>query len=536
MTKDILSIDPDWVEQIAAILQKYGVFAFAIISLVCIAVFYRDRILRFVFAAFFAVAAGAGAWIQIVPTGPLRIVAGNFGHFTVESEARVWSSDGRFFVAHRNHNPTSMRIDWVFFVANSSFGGDQPLSFSFQEKRRRVVLGNNLEKKEENAVLGGLFEIPTKYLGNEADKPVNGNLPFLPLSREIVDQDGTSILCFSGLKERICGKPIGGVVSAAPPAPTPVREGSLPRWLHDTLFPPAAAQRPDDPTTPAAVQAALMSSDPRRLAEVSKVIEKSPEAYAGVINTVLGRPLEASPYTARLAIVTALRNHYRAKALTYPDSASLAWLNDASWRRIVLDAFDRSDPLGESSRRLLRVLKTTQAKGVLDNTLDRVKAGVGASLDKCLDLLRQDVYVNWAMLSFANLKDAKQLTPERLLALGALLDEIAVTDDQGFADPFRLRVNYVKGALMLEAADALPAKDRAPFESLGLREMQRVKQGIDKIGLAALRPDYPVNPVELDKTNLFFARLSETKEVSLEPLREASTTAHNPYPSCKLGG
>lgn len=534
MTKDILGIDPNWVEQIAAILQKYGVFAFAIISLVCIAVFYKDRILRFLFAAFFAMAAGAGAWIQIVPTGPLRIVAGNFGHFTVESEARVWSSDSRFFVAHRNHNPTSMRIDWVFFVANSSFGGDQPLWFSFQEKRRRVVLGNNLEKKEENAVLDGLFEIPTKHLGSDADKPVNGSLPFLPLTREIVDQDGMSVLCFSGLRERICGKPIGGVVSAAPPAP--VREGSLPGWLHDTLFPSAAAQRPDDPATPAAVQAALMSSDPRRLAEVSRVIEKSPETYAAVINTVLNRPLETSPYTARLAIVTALRNHYRAKALTYPDSTSVAWLNELSWRRIVLDSFDRSDSLGESSRRVLRVLKTTQAKAVLDNTLDRVKASVGANLDKCLDLLRQDVYVNWAMLSFANLKDSKQLTRERLSALGTLLDEIAVTDDSGFDEPFRLRANYVKGALMLEAADALPAQDRAPFAALGLREMRRVKQGIDKIGLAALRPEYPVNPVELDKTTLFFARLAETKDVNLEPLREASTTAQNPYPSCKLGG
>lgn len=531
---------PSWIEQLAGTFQQFGFYGFAAAALVALVYFYKDPWLRGIFAALFVAGAVFSVVVTVYKKPSLRMIAGTFGAFPPDAEISASSTDQNFYIAHR-FDSSSVKVFWLYLVPDSPPIGGGGLSFSFYEKKRRAVLSNDLKPTFEVAQIGGDFDMPAAIL-----KPVDGKpVPYFPWTPLQQEEQGTKKICFegAGLAEKICGRPVKSTASLDRPARDGtsregVRHGALdlPGWLFDMVLPSAAAQSWPVQLAALPIEDSLKSSDARRWGEAAKEIAKAPAQNAALINDTMAQPVQTNTYTARLAIVTALRDYYRERNLVYADSTTFTWLNDTSWRRIVLDSFDRSDPLGDISRRLLRVSKSTQAKAVLDGTVTQLKTlpggqGIGA----CLDLLQQDIYVNWAMLSLPNLKSSSQVTPARINELASLLDPIGFADGAPLATAWRLRANYVMGSVILEAAEALPAADQAAYRSLGIAQLGKVKTAIDALGIQPLRSVYPINTAELDKTVAFFAYMAANgNKTNLALLREAVGGALNPYPSCKL--
>jgi hypothetical protein len=527
---DQQAMDAKTVEQIAAVLQDYGYFSFAAAALVALGVFRKDPMLRWVFAGVFVAAAITSAVVYIFIREPQRIAYGSFDAFNKEAEPSVTSTDANFYVAHR-FDSDNVQVDWLYLVpAAAPIVRD--IRFSFHVKKRKIVLATEpvAKKVEEIALIGGIFDLPSATFTSEKHKP----LPYFAWKKKLVEDEGGTKICFAGAKlpDKFCSRPIDADMSSASLPET--RHGSLLQRLLGGLLASAFAQPNVVALTGKALEDALTSTDTRRWAEATREIEKAPEAQAALINAALERPVQANTYTSRLAVVTAMRSYYVGKGLIYPDATTLAWLSDTSWRRIVLDSFDRSDALGDASRRVLRIAKSPQAKTVLDSTTAQVRTVGDAAFATCLDLLIQDIYGNWALLSLENMKNANSLSAARVKSLAGLLEPIAMAEGAALAEAYRLRANYLHGVLLLEASDSLGQAERQPIADAGIAELRKVKAVIDRLGLAALRPVYPVDPGELDKTNAFFSRMAETGTLSLEPLRSSSSPDQRPYPSCKL--
>lgn len=527
MEQQFKAFDVKPIGELAAILQQYGFYAFAAAALIALWIFRSDRVLSLTFLGMFVVAGAISVFLTVNKKPDLALVAGSFGSFARDAEPTATSSDSRFYAAHR-FDSNSVDVHWVYFLPDASaISNTDNLKFSFYEKRRKQVLGNNLEPTFETASLGGSFVLPAAtYMPTDGKRP-----PYFNWTRKVIDELGTQKVCFegTGLAARICGTD-STITSSERPAPHGVRYGGLLYWL----FSSAAAQEAERHLAALPTADALKSSDSRNWNEAAKTIAKAPAENAGLINDTLAQPIENNTYTARLAIVSALRGHYQDRGLVWPDSTTMGWLTNASWRRIVLDSFDRADPLGDMSRRLLRVGKSTQSKTVLDATLAQVKAIPGAAeFHRCLDLLQQDIYINWATLSLDNLKAAGRLAKGDIDALASLVEPITLDVPATTTNAFRLRANYIRGALLIEGAAVVSAAERATYEAAGIAALTKVKAAIDALGLATLRPLYYVNPGELNKTVAFFSYMAETNKVSVTPL-QGTAVLQNPYPSCKL--
>lgn len=540
MDKTVPGIDANWVEQIAATLQQYGFYGFAALSLAALVLFRTDDPkIRWVFVALFAGAAVISGFVFVAKPPP-RIVGGSFGEFASGAEPRATSPDPNFYAALRYNNET-VELKWLYIVPPQ----EQPLGadgfrFNFGEKIPMPKRDNNFNVVTEIIQLTNSFELPAASL-TTGDKP-----PFFKWTRSFDrDKNGVQTICFEGqgLKEKLCGKNFGTSASRGDPAvEPPARHGSLgpAGWLHAAFFPAAAAQGVPVLLSGPELREALLSSDTRRWGQASRSIEKSPAIDAGLINDVLTQPIEANTYTSRLAIVTALRNRYKDLNLVYPDAASFGWMTPASWRRVVLDSFDRGDPLGDMSRRLLRVAKSPQSKAALDDTLAQLKSRGVLDPTSCLELLRQDLYVNWAMLSLENLKKSNKLTPATLAPLVELLEPIGFANGGAERELYRLRANYIEGAVMLEAATSMPAASAAERKALaqaGTAELSKISSAIGKFGLTPVQKRYPVNQLELGKATGYLALPNLTggdPTAATVSMLRSDSEGQTPYPSCKL--
>jgi hypothetical protein len=541
MDQSLQAIDPTWIESIATTVDRYGYVGFAVLSLAATAAFYKDPVLRIAFGLVFVVAALFSGFLFLFNKEPLQILAGTFGEVPRDAEPSATSPNPHFYAAQR-HSPNTVQLDWVYIVPSpGQIAGATGLKFSYQERVAKTEVSNDGKLLSQMIPVYNSFELPEANFRPTDRRAV----PFFKWERSFDPDSGIKVICFSGdgLKVPLCGKPFGAVHigMGALGNPPLERHGSLgpTGWLLRLMFPAAAAQPGGSvpPLSGAALEEALLSPESRRWSEAAKVIEGSPSANATLVNRILARPIDTNTYSARLAIVTALRDHYRSKNLVYPDSTALSWMADSSWRRVILDSFDRSDPLGDVSRRLLRVSKSTQAKAALDNTLAQIKPLGGATLARCLDLLTQDIYVNWAFLSLENLKVADLSPFDTANKLGALLEPIGLPPGAGINEGFRLRADYTRAVVMLEAAATFSNADspqRKELEERGKVTILKVKEAIDRLGLTALRAVYPVQPAELDKAVDFVASLNKNGKIDLGVLREARSGVLAPYPSCKL--
>ncbi len=526
---DPSGLDVTSIQQIAGTLADFGIYGFAAVSVVgFLAV--KTRMAKAMFGAVFVV----GAALSIVkmylpppvPPEPVRFVRGDFGLFEPKALPKVLSLDKNFYVASREDGVYT-GVDWVMLFDKSVLEAGH-IVMSLYAPFEKKVAANDLTFKIEQAVKGGRFKVPLAPFSDPQRKQDD----WVKL-KIVSDQQNENSLCLAGepFKTPVCSERPQRSTSVNLPAPywNPTMLGGL----SIRLVAAAKAQTPGNAKLdPAALRRALSSNDIQQLQDASKAIEREPLAYKDVVTEVFSRPIGENSSADRLAIITGLRDKYRRERTVYPDSKTFSWIDDSTWRRMVLDSFDRADLLGEMSRRFLRTAKSPRAKEVLNATTQEAQAKL-PHLSVCLDLLIQDIYVNWAMLSLASLNDAKSITEGKVRMLAGLLSEIGFPSGGDLAVAHRLRANYLKAVVLLESAASLDLPAGNALQSEGIQAMKEMHQAVTRLGAPQVEKVYYGNAAELAKAAAFLKSLAETSAVKLDILRKDQGEAR-PYPSCKL--
>lgn len=524
-----MAIDTKTVQELAGTLSDFGIYGFAAASLVCLVVA-KTTGMKVLFGFVFLVGAAlSAAKIWFPPPESVRYVFGDFGLFTSNSAPRVLTTGHNFYTASLRKGDDEIGVEWVLFLQDptSRLTRDH-VEFALYQPFEKATIDNNLKEKVEKAMRGGHFKLPTAPFLDRSFKP--SQLVELKVEGHGEFEDA---LCLKGtlFKDAICNSRLTRTTSTEelPNSSNRTMFGSL----LDGLIPSALAQNAGQGTIdPAVLSQLLMSDDLNQLKEAAKAIQKGPERYAAVINDFLRKPIGENTYGGRLAIITALREKYLEQRTIYPDTATFAWLDDSSWRRIILDSFDRSDVLGEMSRRFLRAAKSPQVKNVLNGTVPDV-IGKLPKLDTCLNLLVQDIYVNWSILSLNWLKEARKVTRESTKPLVGLLAEIEFPANGTLVQAYRLRANYIKADILLETARALDLQPGNALDLEGIETLKQIVAAADRLGIDKVQNAYYGNNSEIDKARTVLRVMAEAQKIDLEILRKADGVA-KAYPSCKI--
>jgi hypothetical protein len=523
-----MAIDTEAVQNLAGTLSDFGIYGFAAAALVCLVVA-KAMVLKVLFGFVFLLGAALSvAKIWFPPPESVRYVFGDFGLFTSNSAPRVLTTGHNFYTASLRKGDDEIGVEWVLFLQDpmSRLTRDH-VEFALYQPFEKKTIDNNLKEKVEKAMRGGHFKLPTKPFLDRSFKM--SQLVELKVEGHNEFEDA---LCLKGalFKDAICNSRLTRTTSSELPASS---SRTMFGSLLDRLIPSALAQNAGQGMIdPILLSRLLMSDDLSQLKEAAKAIQKGPERYAAVINDFLRKPIGENTYGGRSAIITALREKYLEQKTIYPDSATFAWLDDSSWRRIILDSFDRSDVLGEMSRRLLRTAKSPQVRGVLNGTVPEV-IGKLPKLDTCLNLLEQDIYVNWSVLSLNWLKEAKKVTTDNTKHLLDLLTEIQFPANGSLAQAYRLRANYIKAVILLETAWALDLPSGNALDVEAIAALKQIVAAVDRLGVEKVQNAYHGNNTEIDKARTVLRVMAEAQKIDIEILRKAEGVAKS-YPSCKI--
>jgi hypothetical protein len=524
---DPSGLDVKSIQQIAGTLTDFGIYGFAAVSVVAFLTV-KAKIAKILFGGVFAVGAGLSIFKMYIPPpippDSVRFVRGDFGLFEPTSLPKVLSLDRNFYVAPRDDG-TYTAIDWVILYDKSV--NDVALSL-YVPYQKRTLSTNDLNPKIEATTKGGRFRLPLAPFGDSTHKQSDWvKLQIVP------DKQSEYTLCLKGepFKAPVCAErpqQQGSVdIPILPGHPT--KMGGLLQILVSSAMAQTGGNARLDP---AALRKALSSNDPQQLRDVTKVIQKDPVAYKDILNETFAKPVGADPSSDRLAIVTGLLDKYRFDRTVYPDRDTFVWIDDLTWRRIILDSFDRSDVLGELSRRFLRTAKSPRAKEILNSIIIEARAKL-PNLDVCLDLLTQDIYVNWAILSFGSLKDAKHVTKENAKQLASLLTEIEFPNGGSLVAAHRLRANYMRAVILLQSAAVLGSPLGDALQSEGVEVMKQMYQQVSRLGAKEVDKVYYGNSAEIAKAKAFLESLTDTPGGNLELLERAQGDPRA-YPSCKI--
>ena len=526
---DASGLDGNSIQQIAGTLADFGIYGFAAVAVVGFFAV-KTGMAKAMFGAVFVV----GAVLSIVkmylpppvPPEPVKFVRGDFGLFESRALPKVLSLDKNFYVASREDGVYT-GIDWVMLFDKSVLEAGH-VAMSLYAPFEKKVVANDLTFKIEQAVKGGRFKVPLEPFSDPQRKQDD----WVRL-KIVSDQENENSLCLAGepFKTPVCSERPQRNTSIDLPGQVPVHTmlgGLTLRFMASAMAQTIANTKPDA----SALRKALSSNDIQQLQDASKAIQQEPLAYKDVVTDVFARPIGSDSSSDRLAVITGLRERYRLERTVYPDSATFSWIDDSTWRRMVLDSFDRADLLGEMSRRFLRTAKSPRAKQVLDETIQEAQSKL-PHLNVCLDLLVQDIYVNWAVLSLGSLKEAKSVTEDNARALANLLSEIQFPSDGSLSVAHRLRANYLKAVVLLEAAESLDSAAGKALRNEGIQAMKEMHQSVTRFGAQQVEKVYYGNTAELAKAAAFLKSLAETSAVKLDILAKAQGEAR-PYPSCKL--
>lgn len=510
-------INTDGIRILSGILQEYGFYAFA-----ALAVFgfwaTKEKGPR----AFFGLLIAAGMILSAVvfwfpPRPQVMHVRGELGTFTAQGLPKVVSLDKGFYISLRETGD-STGVEWAVFFDAGRLLGDQLKVGVFLPYVKRTVDGN------EQALIGGPISFPLKpFRDRNFDRDQLIKLKLVP------DANHKNGVCITGgpFTTPLCNeRPDDRGSNERPWLP----KRSFAGKIFDQVIPSAHAQRADE-LSEQDVRLLLASNDLQQLRRASKEIGANPVKHKMAVNETLEKPIGTNTYAARLAIASGLLEAYRPKKFVYSNDAEFAWLSDAAFRRIILDSLDRSDVLGETTRRLLRSTKSDRVRRLLEQTLAEAASKV-PSLETCLGTLKQDIYVNWAILSLGWLIEANQLTEAKARLLADLLSDLQFGPSDNLQSAYKLRANYMKANIVLLSAVRLGQPANGPLETEGIELLRSVRSSIEGLGKANVEKAYYGNLAELTKVMSFLDSLTDPRPLKIDILERREGTVRG-YPNCE---